>query len=160
MGFLPEAIADSNKTALSPFAECVVLATLHGRSMSHRRLAQSGAVSNKEAHEFWTRHGWLTSVVEERLQRESRASAASPGLLDGNSMLTFTHLLAHDTIICLSDTAKGIAWKEVDHQLMAMTYEHRACEAASDMVRLAKAVPQPSCFEACSLSCIRSFSSP
>ncbi|KAL2018159.1 hypothetical protein VTK56DRAFT_1235 [Thermocarpiscus australiensis] len=152
-GFLPEAIADRHHPALSPFAECVVLATIHGRSMSHRRMAHSGSMlPPKEAREFWIRHEWLAAAVEERLQREREPQrisiSTSAGPLDGDPMLTFTRILARDIVIHLSDTAKGIPWKEPDHQLMAIAYGQRAYEAASDMACLANAVPQLGCFTA------------
>jgi hypothetical protein len=112
----------------------------------------SSTLPAKEAHEFWTRHQWLAAAVEERLQRErerqgtSLSTASSTDPLDGNPMLTFTRMLAHDTVILLSDTASRIEWKELDHQLMAMACRQRAYEAGSDMVWLVQTVPHLGCF--------------
>ena len=100
-------------------------------------------VSSKEGHDFWIRHQWLTAAVEEWM------AAPSTGPSHSNPMLVFTRMLAHDTVIHLNDTVKGIAWKGADQHLTAVAYGQRAYEAASDMVWWAKTVPQLGCFTAC-----------
>ncbi|KAJ0117911.1 hypothetical protein J7T55_014361 [Diaporthe amygdali] len=47
---LAEAIMDSSKTTLTPFAENVVLAALYGRCLTHRRLAIATALNGKKAN--------------------------------------------------------------------------------------------------------------
>lgn len=132
---------------LSAFAECVVLATLHGRCMAHRRAATKE--SGKDARGFWLRHESLAAAVEKRvlLLRQSQTSVSA---VERDPMLLFAHLLAHSAIIYLSGTIQRTPWltAEPQPQLMASAYEQRAARAAAEMVRLAKAMPALSCFSA------------
>ncbi|MCJ1386602.1 hypothetical protein MMC17_009728 [Xylographa soralifera] len=149
MDFLPEAMADGSRSSLSPFAECVVLAALHGRYVSHRRLAQSTTLSVKETHEFWTRHQWLSEAVERRTQSSARSAVEiSMTNVDGEDpMVAFTHLLAHNAVIHLGSVIELIPWKTLEYQLAAIAYEQRAHQAATDVVRLARAAPSFSYFK-------------
>ena len=63
-------------------------------------------------------------------------------------MLFFAHMLAHSAIIHLSCTIQRTPWQTVEDRLLTDAYEQRASRAASEMVRLAKAVPLFSCFKA------------
>jgi len=146
MDFLPEAMANSGRSMLSPFAECIVLATLYGRCMTHRRLALAAALSSNESREFWTRHNWLAAAVEKRTQLLVQSSPATSALVD--PMLAFAHMLAHSAVIYLSNMTETTPWQTVEHQLMVIAYEQRAFQASGELVRLAKAMPRLSCFKA------------
>ena len=63
-------------------------------------------------------------------------------------MLLFAHMLAQSAILHLNCTVQRTPGQTVEHQLMTRAYEQRASQAASEMVRLAKAVPSFSCFKA------------
>jgi hypothetical protein len=140
MDFLPEAMADSGRSMLSPLAECIVLATLYGRCMSHRRLAVAAAPSGNESREFWTRHKWLAAAVGKRTQLLVQSSPATSAFVDP--------MLAHSAVIYLSNMIETTPWQTVEHQLMMMAYEQSAFQASGELVRLAKAMPRLSCFKA------------
>jgi hypothetical protein len=146
MDFLAEAMANSGRSMLSPLAECIVLATLYGRCMAHRRLAVAAAPSGNESREFWTRHKWLATAVEKRTQLLVQSSPATSAFVD--PMLAFTHMLAHSAVIYLSNMTETTPWQTVEHQLMVMAYEQSAFQASGELVRLAKAMPRLSCFKA------------
>ncbi|KAI1412492.1 fungal-specific transcription factor domain-containing protein [Hypoxylon sp. FL1857] len=148
MDFLPEALTNSGRSTHSPFAECIILATLYGRCMAHRRLSLASSLSGNEPHEFWTRHEWLSAVLDKRTQVLVQASATTSTLDDHDPMLSFSHMLARSAIIYLSITTEIKPWQSVKHQMTASTYEERAYQAARDMAHLVAAMPRLSCFKA------------
>ncbi|KAI1134066.1 fungal-specific transcription factor domain-containing protein [Hypoxylon sp. FL0543] len=147
MDFLPDALTNSGRSTHSPFAECIILATLYGRCMAHRRLSLASSLSGNEPHEFWTRHEWLATVLEKRTQILIQTSATSSTLDDWDPMLAFSHMLARSAIIYLSMTTEIKPWQSVEHQMTASAYEERAYQAARDMAHLVTAMPRLSCFK-------------
>ena len=112
--------------------------------MAHRRasLTESG----NDTREFWARHKLLASAVEKCvvLLRQHQM----PPAVERDPMLFFADMLAHSAVVHLSCTVQRTPWQTVEDQLMTDAYEQRASRAASEMVRLAKAVPLFSCFKA------------
>ena len=129
---------------LSPFAECVVLATLHSRCMAHRRA--SSKERGKEPRGFWGRYEWLASAIEKRIKLLVQTPATTT--IERDPMLFFTHMLAYGAIICLSGTVQRMPWQAAEHQLMAPAYEQRISWATSEIVRLVKGLPSLSYFKA------------
>ena len=68
--------------------------------------------------------------------------------VEHDPMLLFAHILAQSAVLYLNCTVQRTPGQTVEHQLMTRAYEQRASQAASEIVRLAKAVPSFSCFEA------------
>ncbi len=151
MAFLSEALAISGQSSLPPFAECAVLATLFGRCMTHRRLALAAALSSQDTHEFCTRQEWLSALVEKRTQVLIQSSPDTSPVAERDPMLVFVHMLAHSTVIYLSHAVDTSPWRTVEHELVAIAYEQRARQAATEVVRLARAIPRLSCFKVCGL---------
>ncbi|KND87343.1 Oleate activated transcription factor 3 [Tolypocladium ophioglossoides CBS 100239] len=147
VSFLPEAVMQNGPSTLSPFAECVVLAALHGRCMTHRRAYMyDGPTSpGTELHNFWTRQEWLASAVEKRLQMLVSCSA-----VDSDPMLLFAQMLAHSAVVFHSNTVqrRAASFRTLDQHLVTGAYDRRASVAALEIVRLAKAVPSLGCFKA------------
>ncbi|KAI1087098.1 hypothetical protein F5B19DRAFT_486976 [Rostrohypoxylon terebratum] len=141
---LSEALTKDGSTTHSPFAECGVLVTLHSRCMAHRRA--SSRESGKDPGGFWDRHSLLAEAVERRI--ELLAQTPMTPTIERDSMVFFTHMLAHSAVICLGITVQRMAWQATEHQRMATAYEQRASRAASEMVRLVKGQPSLSCFKA------------
>ena len=139
---LSDAIMDSSKANLTPFAENVVLAAVYGRCLTHRRLAIATAlngkkVSVKDSSEFCRRHEWLAMAVERRI-----VPLAEISLDPSDPMAIFGHSLGRSAIIYLSDTAATWPWDTTEHHLMVTTYEQRAYQAATEIVQLACALPR------------------
>lgn len=135
-------MTQNGPSALSPFAECVVLAALHGRCMIHR-WACVREEAGVEPYDFWARQEWLASVAERRVQMLVPCSA-----VDTDPILLFAHMLAHSAVVFLSNTVQRAPWRTLDQQLATAAYERRASVAAMEIVRLAMAVPSLSCFKA------------
>ncbi|KAK3681625.1 hypothetical protein B0T22DRAFT_433896 [Podospora appendiculata] len=169
--FLPDAISSPPTTTspshLSPFAECVVLAALYGRCMTHRRaFANSLEPATSDLphqppklagveYPFWMRQDWLASAIEKRVQ----ILVVPGGPVDSDPMLLFAHMLAHSAVVFLSNTItlpersttnpdRRWGQRTMEQQLVAAAYERRATVAAFEIVRLARAVPSLSCFKA------------
>lgn len=147
MDFLSEAIATSSKSTLSPFAESVVLTTLYGRCLTHRRLVLATAISEKgvsstDSNEFWKRNDWLAAAVERRIQPFVEIALSPCDLVE-----TFGHLLGRSAIIHLSDTAANWPCQTAEQHLMIMTYEQRAYQAATEIAHIASALPRLSCLK-------------
>ena len=134
---------------MSGFAECIVLATLHGYCMALRRsyATTESYCGNGESSDFWTRQKRLAMAVEKRVQVLGTTSSRH---IDSDPLLLFAHMLAHSAIIKLSHTAQRASstWRTVEQQNTTAAYEHRASTAAAEMVRLAKHVPSFSAFKA------------
>ncbi|KAK4160155.1 hypothetical protein QBC43DRAFT_270881 [Cladorrhinum sp. PSN259] len=154
MGFLQDKMIVMAQTpSLPPFAETVVLATLHGRCMDHRRssrtnvtLTESGVAGTQPDHDFWICHEWLTSMVEDRVQALSQIQGP---VTDGDPMLLFARMLAHGALVHLNTTLQAIGspWLTPERQMMITTAGWRAERAAAEMVRLARSVKLFSCFK-------------
>lgn len=117
---------------LSPFAECIVLATIRGCCMTYRRSytmtpckttknfigSSSGTNMDTDTGEangsvggndFWTRQRWLASAVEKRLQSlgtHRTGVSSSMREVGSDSMLLFAHMLAHSAVIKLGQMAQ------------------------------------------------------
>jgi hypothetical protein len=137
-------MTQSGPSTLSPFAECIVLATLHGCCIAHRRA--STKEPGKDTRGFWTRHESLASAVEKRviLLRQNQTSPT----VEHDPLLLFANMLAHSAVIYLSCTVHRTPWQTVEHQLMANAYEQRASRASFEIARLAKELPPLYCFKA------------
>lgn len=170
VGYLPDimsVMAQSQSAAapLSPFADTVVMTTLHGRCVAHRRASRtraavtdSGVTGLQPDDKFWDYHEWLTSVVEKRVQdlshnqgptaETSSASASSPGG-DSDPMVLFTRMLAYGSLVHLNTTLQAIRspWQTAERQRITAAAGWRAERAAVEILRLAKSVKQLSCFK-------------
>lgn len=130
---------------LSPFAECVILASLHGRCTAR-------------GQEFWEQQKGLAAAVEMRVQTLASSSSApcSSGGGGGDSLLFFAHMLAHSAVIKLASTAaQEIHGREGGSSLSIWSTtttttaeQQRAAAAAAEMARLARLLPSSGCFKA------------
>ena len=159
VGFLSE-MMDTSTSTLSVFAECMILVTLHGRCITHRRrtLASSRSIAAQEAQDFWTRQEELSSTIERRIKLLEQSS---PFLAGRDPMALFTHTLARSSVIHLNGTidikrreSTGMTMEEsIEGGLKKSVYEGRAYDAAFEVVRLTRSARTSiSCFKVRSLS--------
>ncbi|KAL9106931.1 MAG: hypothetical protein Q9227_008117 [Pyrenula ochraceoflavens] len=147
MEFLYEAMANSGRTTLPIYAECMVLAALYGRCMTHRRLALATAFPSKEPSDFWIRHEWLAVTLEKRIQLLLHSSPAATTMFECDTLSMYTHMLAHSAVVHLSQTIGKRTWRTVEYQMAAISYEQRAHQAAIEMTNLAREMPRYFCFK-------------
>lgn len=137
MGLLSETIMlpppPPQTSSLPPFAECIVLVTIHGwcgaacsRTVKILKGGSSGAGMDANTSEagsgggdgddFWTRQRWLSLAVENRLHsldahghghgNRQVSSSSVHDAVGSDSMLLFAHMLAHSAVIKLGQTAQ------------------------------------------------------
>lgn len=120
---------------ISSFSECVVLATICGRALSHRQkvaveqLNINGGVAAFEG--FWTRHQWLHERLNCRIQMLSVSPQVDP-------MLMFARIVAQTMVLFLHSVLESITWKTGDHLLGIIEHERLCVMAAHEVVNLIK----------------------
>ncbi|KAL4790165.1 fungal-specific transcription factor domain-containing protein [Aspergillus venezuelensis] len=136
--YLPEVMTKSSTESLhpiSPFSECIILATICGRALAHRQkaaveqLSISGDVAVFEG--FWTRHQWLHEMLNNRIQSLSASPQVDP-------MLMFARIVAQTMVLFLHSVLESITWKTGDHLLGIIEYERLCIMAAHEVVNLVK----------------------
>jgi len=163
MGFLPEVMVSS--TTLPPFTECVVLATLWGQCLTHRRLAltfnitpnwitisndlmNDNSVNSLQTRQFWTRHEFLATSLDKRIQLLAGSDSDMSLTNIGDPMQAYTHILAHSAMIHLCSTIATTSLQVLEQQLKCLAYEQRAFKAASEVVRVVNVISTLGCFKA------------
>ncbi|CRG91749.1 putative transcriptional regulatory protein C777,02 [Talaromyces islandicus] len=147
MGFLSDSLAGSefNLAPQSSFSECIILATLCGRSLSHQHLSMVDGIYGTNPQEFWGRHEWIDAALSTRI---SILSLTYPFQLEHmDPMLLFTKMIAQATILCMQKIIESIAWDSDDYAGLILEYEQRARLAAKEIVELAKALTHLSYFK-------------
>ncbi|KAF4454628.1 citrinin biosynthesis transcriptional activator [Fusarium austroafricanum] len=144
MEFLSEIMSNGSSNSLSPFAECIVLSALYGRCMNHRRLVQAAIASGNVSTDIWKRLEWLSCALDNRSQRYFQPTTAGLSLVERDSMLAFSHMLAHSSVIYLYDTTKSIPFLlgNSPWQPLTVSLEQKAYHSARYIAGLAAAVPR------------------
>ncbi|KAF1359815.1 hypothetical protein EJ07DRAFT_118927 [Lizonia empirigonia] len=147
MPFLSEIMAEGEDESLSPFAECVVLTALYGRCVAHRRLVSTTAAAGTKSKEFWMRHTWLISAIDNRI-RKIQAPDAEPNVLGEDPMLAFTYIFARSLVLYLIDTADLWPWHTMEQDQMCSAYKQQAYLAVNELAQVARSLPYFSDFKA------------
>ncbi|KAL6229098.1 hypothetical protein BDW75DRAFT_246044 [Aspergillus navahoensis] len=105
MDFLHDAIASSGQKTLPPFAEYIVLATLHGRTMNLRRSAPLLSTAT-ETSMFWERHRALLDVIVQRSALWSYGLSTSMSLWMADPLTAFTCLLGKMMVIYIEEVGE------------------------------------------------------
>lgn len=132
---------------LSSFTECIVLATICGRSISHMQQSAVERLYGHESQDFWDRHRWLDTLVTHRIQILSLQYLFPSEQVD--SMLLFTNMFAHATFLFLTKIIETMSRETGDYQPSVMEHTKRSLSAAHEIVHLARALSQLSCFKVC-----------
>ncbi|KAK2603403.1 hypothetical protein N8I77_009865 [Diaporthe amygdali] len=150
MSVLSEAITSNDHKSLSCFAECIVLASLHGRCLTLRRLAHAAAAADMNWRSAWSRVERLTVVLEKRADRLLQATPPAASILvERDPMLVFSHILAQNAIIHLYHTSQPLPFQpeEYTSPVAGFSGEQRAYQAAVYTAHMALSVPSISCFK-------------
>lgn len=128
----------STTTPVSSFSECVVLATLYVQCSNHRSARMTEQPGSSRG-DFWPRLQHLANTVKTRMQ----VLAADPTHVDNDPMLLFAHMVARGAVIKLSQAASSVlAWGPAEQQQQQQQHQRRASAAVTEMVWLAKQIPQ------------------
>ncbi|PYH98410.1 fungal-specific transcription factor domain protein [Aspergillus ellipticus CBS 707.79] len=144
MGFLAETLAGTDVTSpLSSFAKCVLLASLSGRTLSHRHLSLAEHVCGHSPQDVWTRHQWIDTTLTAHLQLwfplGSPAECTDP-------MLLFAQMIGQTAVLSLYDILQATLW-ETEAGGLLLEYEASALRAARETITLAHNLRHLSCFK-------------
>ena len=142
-GFLSDAIGSNGTAHLPAFTECIIQATICGRSIAHKHQTTVERLYGHVSQDFWDRQCWLDTILTKRIQVLSMQEFFPSDQIDPSRL--FARMLAHASFLYLSNIVTSSSLEPSEQQLNAMRYEKRALSSAQDIVRLAKALPQLSC---------------
>ncbi|OCL02954.1 citrinin biosynthesis transcriptional activator CtnR [Glonium stellatum] len=145
MGFLSEVITSSDSKYLSSFAECIILATICGRSLSHRQQSAVEHVYGEVSQHFWDQHQWLDTILTKRVQLISLKYPSASEHID--PMLLFVNMVAQTTILYHCKIMESISWQTDEYQTIIIGSKQRALSAAREIVSLTKILSQLSYFK-------------
>jgi hypothetical protein len=142
--FLSEAIMDLNPRTTSPFNECVILATIYGRSLFHVQQYNVRFVYGNMAPNWSEQHRWLDNILTNRLQILSHYYPSPAQICD--PILLFAHIMGQATVIHLCKGMESVLWA-IDEGALVVEYQQRALVAAREVVTLAKALTESHFFK-------------
>ena len=138
--FLSEAITESTPKFASLFNECIILATLCGRSLLRFQQYSISSVYGDGGNSDWlTWHRWLDDTLTTRLQVMTRLRASSPNPAY-DPLLLFSNVLGHTAVVYHCKGAME-SWASLTDRpevyAEVMQCQARALAAATAIVRLA-----------------------
>ncbi|KAJ5953511.1 hypothetical protein N7454_000407 [Penicillium verhagenii] len=133
--FLSEAIMDVMPQTTSPFNECVILATICGRSLFQAQQCSVRFAYGDIAPNWTDQNRWLDNVLNNRLQILSQYYPSPTQICD--PMLSFAHIMGQASVIHLYKGMESIVWA-VDEGALVLEYRRRALSAAQEIVKQAK----------------------
>ncbi|KAL5000326.1 hypothetical protein BDV10DRAFT_200099 [Aspergillus recurvatus] len=145
MGFLSEVIASDGQSSYafaSAFTECIIVATIWGRSLSHKQRSAVEQVYGNVTPEFWTRHRWLDAILRTRIELLSLHQSSFSEIMD--PMLIFVILIANTNVLFLSSIIEGMPpeveqWTEQWPELVK-TYRENSRIAAEEILTMTEAL--------------------
>ncbi|KHN98029.1 citrinin biosynthesis transcriptional activator CtnR [Metarhizium album ARSEF 1941] len=138
MDFLSDAIVDQHPTTRSPFNECIILATMCGRTLSHNQQYNIRCLHGDSETEWSDWDPWFDNVLLARLQLLSKRYPSPTNGYD--PMLLFAHAIAQVSVIYLCKEVKSMVWPNGKARCLQPEYQQRALNAAEHMVNLAYAL--------------------
>ena len=149
-GFLSEVMGTSDSSNTSSFTQYIILATICGRCICHMQQSTVERLYGQVFGDFWQRHQWLEAILTQQTQVLSLQYLLPSERVD--PMLLFTNMISHAAFLYLTKIIESVSPETSEHQSTIMEYEKRSLLAAQQIVHLARALSQVSCFKA-GLSC-------
>lgn len=97
------------------------------------------------SQDFWHQHQWLDTIVSRRIQTLSLQYLCPSEQVD--PMLLFANMFAHATFLFLTKIIETLSRETSEYQPTVTEYAKRSFPAAHEIVHLAKALSQLSCFK-------------
>ncbi|KAK2592583.1 hypothetical protein QQS21_009728 [Conoideocrella luteorostrata] len=146
MDFLPDAIADRNPTVRSPLNECIILATICGRTLFYNQLYNVRCLNGDNEPDSSDWNAWLDNSLSVRLQI---LSTCYPSPTSGyDPMLLFAHVIAQASVMYLCKELNSMLWSNAKARSLRTEYHQRALNAAEHLVNLARALVEYHVFKA------------
>ncbi|KAL4892833.1 fungal-specific transcription factor domain-containing protein [Aspergillus ambiguus] len=128
---LGRGIDGPSSAVTSSFGECIIVATICGRALSHRQKVAIEQANGDIFDGFWSRHQWLHDVLSHRIQVLSSSLYADP-------MLIFARIVAQTMVLFLHNILESIIWKTGDHLLKLIECERLSVLAVHEVLGLLK----------------------
>lgn len=145
MGFLSEAITSMDLAGVSPFTESIILATICGRTLSHRQQSVVEHVYNHVPQHFWERHEWLYAMLKTRC--DNFVLQYPSAVQHTNCMLLFTNMMAQTTVLYLCRVLESITWVTDEYRSAIADFKQTSLLAAKEIVSLTRSLPHLSYFK-------------
>ncbi|KAL2813943.1 fungal-specific transcription factor domain-containing protein [Aspergillus cavernicola] len=139
-GFLSEEMAGTTPSQVSPFTECVLLATIWGRCLSHKQLSSVESIYGDTSQDIWVRHQWLHSTLMRRIRALSSNYPAASQQID--PMLIFTIMVAQTALIYLNKVIESKPCETTDRHTTVTSCKAQALVAGQQVIDLTKALAQ------------------
>lgn len=134
MGFLSDALA-ADTSITSTFTECIVVATISGRALSHRNQCLAGDLYFSAVDDFWNRHQWINAILTQRMEAFS-AKYPLDMQQQTDPMLLFISLMWRTIILHLYQTMACVIPSHDDKRDLVTEYKKRSSAAAQEIVDL------------------------
>jgi hypothetical protein len=147
MGFLTEVIISADTAVTSTFTECIIVATISGRALSHRHQCSVGNIHFNATEDFWSRHKWIDAILTQRMELFSLNYPTAAQQAD--PMLLFVGMMWWTIILYLYQTMEYMVHPIDDKRPEVMEYMGRSTIAAQEIVTLSKTLSQLNCLKVC-----------
>jgi hypothetical protein len=135
-GFLSEAMTEPSPKLRSPFNECLILATICGRSLLRGQQYNISGAYGDIVMDWAEQRRWLDGILTSRLQILSKCYPLPTEAYD--SLLLFANILGQTIIVYYCKGMMELLASPVDSQVLDC--QRRALAAAETVIRLAKAL--------------------
>lgn len=142
MGFLWKALAAQDVGPTSAFVECVLVATLCGRALSHRHQFSMDKAFFNATENFWDWNQGTSAIVIRRMDLFS--VNYQPALQEADPTILFISMMWRTTILCLYQTIDRVVPPTQRKEPAVVEFTRRASIAAQEMVKLTTSLLQGS----------------
>ncbi|XXH04515.1 hypothetical protein Hte_010931 [Hypoxylon texense] len=144
-GFLLEAITARDAIVTSTFTECIVVATIIGRALSHRQQSMVDNIYLNESRDFWERHEWINGILTQRMDVFSlnypiAAQEADP-------MLLFISMMWRTSVLYMYQLTKSVMHPTEEKRSVLAECTRQSTIAAKEIVSLTNKLSQLNSFK-------------
>lgn len=136
--FLSEAITDPIPQVISPFNECIIFATICGRSIFHGQQHHVRYIYGDVSQDCSGQHTWLRNILSRRLRILSEHYDSVADTCD--AMILFSNMMAQVTVIVLYKGMNDVMHAIDPGGTLVNEYKQRALSATEQMIKLATAL--------------------
>jgi hypothetical protein len=140
-GRLADAVASRDASQTSPFTECIVVATMAGRALSHQLIT---ATQPNPPVDFWDRHQLINSIMMPRMAAFSLKYPQA--MQEADPVLMFISLMWRATVLFSQVTERVVSTTD-DSGFVVAEYARRSSLAAQEVICMAKTISQLNWFK-------------
>ncbi|KAI0903560.1 fungal-specific transcription factor domain-containing protein [Ustulina deusta] len=146
MGFLQDALTMGDfGPSRSPFVECILVAALSGRVLSHRHFCVGATLNQNASRSCWERHEQIGATLSSRI--ELFCGSYPPNLQESDPMLIFVNMMWQSAVL-YHDRLTRLKLSQSDVREAGRTESHlRASAAVAEMVNLMTRISQMNGFK-------------